>query len=153
MRIHSLIIAGALLGAVVTPETASAWLICDPCCKNTKSEQEETIAGYRAATLYANAGKHYFQGLLDLEHSDFHNAETNFSQFYAASQELQTVLDGANVGLSQSLEEVIEYGEALSILKKNELPDMEMITELGKKWSRLQAFANDAALQRCSMHQ
>ena len=149
MRIHRLIMVGALLGALVTPGTASAWLVCDPCCKGTQSEQEETITGYRAATFYANAGIHYFQGLLALEHSDYTNANTNFEQFYVAANELRIVLDGADSTLTQSIEEVIEYGEAMSILQGRELPDIETITELGKKWAQLQTIANDAVLRSC----
>ena len=124
-------------------------LVCDPCCKGTQSEQEETITGYRAATFYANAGIHYFQGLLALEHSDYTNANTNFEQFYVAANELRIVLDGADSTLTQSIEEVIEYGEAMSILQGRELPDIETITELGKKWAQLQTIANDAVLRSC----
>ena len=98
---------------------------------------------------YANAGMHYFQGLLALEHSDYTNADTNFEQFYVAANELRTVLDGTDAELTQSIEEVIEYGEAMSILRANELPSIEAVTELGKKWARLQTVANDAVMSRC----
>ena len=149
MRIHRLIMVGALLGVLVTPGTASAWLICDPCCKVKKSEQEEVLTGNRAATIYAYAGMNYFQGLFALEHSDYTSADTNFEQFNVAANELRSVLEGADAELTQSLDEVIEYGEAMSILQVNELPSIETITELGKKWARLQTIANDAVISRC----
>lgn len=156
MRLYGLIMVGALLGVLVMPGPASAFLICDPCCKKDKKSEQvvaetggEAETGRRAAILFANAGINYFQGLLHLENSDYAKADNNFTMFHNSASELLDVLDGVDNNISQSLKEVIEYGEAMQILQGEELPSLEIVTGLGKKWAQMQDVANDAVLQRC----
>ena len=59
----------AILGMLITPGITSAFLICDPCCSKKKSIQAERT-GREIAISYANAGTHFFQGLIALENSN-----------------------------------------------------------------------------------
>ena len=132
---------------LLVPGTASAWLVCDPCCPKKKAI--ETGQDSKAAMAYAQAGLHFFQGLVELERSEKARAHEAFGKFYKSVKELRSSLDIRDKKLEVTFARLLEGTEKIGAMLRQTLPSAEIITSLGQEWAALQITANKLVAARC----
>lgn len=150
---HIIVLSSILMmfGMLISPGITSAWLICDPCCSEKKSIQEE-ITGKKIATSYARVGIHFFQALIALENSDAKTAQKAFDEFSKSVSILHNTLgqSGEEKKLKTQISRMMTSGKSLyGQIQSRGLPDISQITKLGQEWAKLQTLANQAVRQKC----
>ena len=141
----------AILGMLITPGITSAWLVCDPCCPKEKSIQAEST-GREIAISYANAGTHFFQGLIALENSNTTAAKKAFDNFAMSVRNMRTTLGNSpgEMNLKEKISIMMTNGKLFyRQIQERRLPDISQITQLGRQWAQLQGMANVLVISEC----
>ena len=143
MKIRKYIVALMTIGILAAPGTTSAWFICDPCCPEKKANEDSKLA-----EAYASAGIHFFGFLNSMEHRNLGEGRTSLQSFTANAEQMATMLE--DTAMREQLGVLISSTKDHTFIQSGtELPNLEFVTNLGKKWAEIQIAANDAVQKSC----